>query len=672
MTGADLFTAASFAVTVLANGIWESILLAGLVLLVFRSSHGANATTRHAILVIALIGSLALPVLTTAIGFTRPATAPAAASSDVARRVSSPSRASLSATPSTPVNRDAFARSGNVPSPLRPHVAVPRPAIVTIVALWLIGVSFFGVRLVVSLLYLERLKRDALPLPVESRTRLERWATIGKGRNVRLCRSHEIMVPIAVGLFDGMILIPEHLLEELPSEDLDRIVLHELAHLRRQDDWINALERVAEALFFFNPAIRWMIRQLDLEREVACDDWVLERRNDALPYAQCLVKLVESIAWPHRPMAAPGVFVTRRAISVRIERLLAAHRDVRIKVSAAPMVASMAVTLAAFALCAYVSPSFASAGAESSSTATASPNGPRLRASTAATKGVVAAGSRRSLVTRQVARVEPTAVPTAAPTAATSSPSATPAAPPSTEPTAMPVRGSTAAMKTRNSLSTRTNVVSHAQTHAQQSFSIAAGNAGAWSAGAGSGAESAASAQATGGDYISQLADAGYTNLSADDLIHLRSLGVTADYIRAMAAAGFGHPPVDQLVKMRAVGVTPAFAHDMRKFFSSASTDELIEMRAVGVTPEYVSGLQSSGLGGLTAESVKSMRAIGVDAAYIRDLAAAGYAHLNAEQLTKLRAIGVDRAFLGRLESHGFHKLDIDKVIEMKATGVLE
>lgn len=666
MTGADLFTAASFALTVLANGIWESILLAGLVLLVFRSSHGANATTRHAILVIALIGSLALPVLTTAIGFARPAAAPAAASGVVARRVSSPSRASsLPATPSTPVVKDAIARSRSVASPLRPHVAVPRLAIVTIVALWLIGVSFYGVRLVVSLLYLERLKRDALPLPVESRTRLERWATIGKGRNVRLCRSHEIMVPIAVGLFDGMILIPEHLLEELPSEDLDRIVLHELAHLRRQDDWINALERVAEALFFFNPAIRWMIRQLDLEREVACDDWVLERRNDALPYAQCLVKLVESIAWPHRPMAAPGVFVTRRAISVRIERLLAAHRDVRIRVSAAPMVASIGVTLAACALCAYVSPSIASSGAETRSTASAPAN------------GVAAARGTPSLAPHRVARVEPTAaptvVPTAVPTAATSSPSAAPSAPPSTPPTAMAIpRGSTAAMKVHRFFSTRTNVVSHAQTHVQAPFSIAAGSAGAWSADAGRGAEPTGSAQATGTDYISQLADAGYTNLSADDLIHLRSLGVTADYIRAMAAAGFGHPPVDQLVRMRAVGVTPAFARDMRKFFSSASPDELIEMRAVGVTPEYVSGLQSSGLGGLTAQSVKSMRAVGVDAAYIRDLAAAGYAHLNAEQLTQLRAIGVDRSFLGRLESHGFHKLDIDKVIEMKATGVLE
>src|SRR5260370_41857977 len=99
-----------------------------------------------------------------------------------------------------------------------------------------------------------------------------------------------------------MIMIPDRLLEELPAEDVDRVLLHELAHLRRADDWFNALERVTEALLFFNPAVRWIVRQLDVEREVAYDDWVLERRSEALPYAQCLVNLVQGAAWPHRPM----------------------------------------------------------------------------------------------------------------------------------------------------------------------------------------------------------------------------------------------------------------------------------------------------------------------------------------------------------------------------------
>jgi beta-lactamase regulating signal transducer with metallopeptidase domain len=647
MTAADLYTAASFVLTALANGIWESALLAGLALLVFRVTRGANATTRHAVLVTALIGSFALPVFTTAIAFMRaPAPARVAVSETARGRVVAPSHS----TPvSLPRGTHGEARAAQ-PSPLgsqpqSARILVPWQAIVSLVALWLAGVAFFSVRLVISLLYLERLKRDALPLPVEPRTRLERWAAAtGYTHGVRLCRSSEIAVPIAVGLFDGMILIPENLLEELSSEDLDRIVLHEFAHLRRGDDWINALERVAEALFFFNPAIRWMIRQLDLEREVACDDWVLERRHDALPYAQCLVKLVESIAWPHRPMAAPGVFITRRAISVRIERLLAAHRDVRIRVSPGPLATATLVTLAACALCVYVAPSIAYGGA--------------TEARSASTHGTAVASRLASRV-RNHTRSQPTGEPSFGPTPAPTYVSA-----------ATPPR----ATQTAAAVAVRTHVTTHAETQ-KHTAHVIQGAGAASSDGSGDGADHTgvlSASQKVGGDYISELEGAGYSNLSLDDLIKLKSLGVSGDYIRAMAAAGFGHPPVEQLVKLRALGVTPEYVRDIRKLFPSASLDEIVQMRAVGVTPDYVSGLQSAGLTGLTADSVRGLRALGVDATYMHEMSTAGYPHLNTEQLEKLRALGIDRDFVKRVEAHGFHNLDIEELVRLKATGVIE
>src|SRR6185437_825985 len=180
----------------------------------------------------------------------------------------------------------------------------------------------------------------------------------------------EIAIPIAVGLFDAMILIPERFLDELEPADVDRIVLHELAHLRRADDWINAIERLASALLFFNPGIAWLVAQLDLEREVACDDWVLQQ-NDPLPYANCLAKVVETAVWPYRAMSAPGAFLTRRAMSVRIERLLTSHRDVRVRTSLGPTGAVVAALAALGIAAAFVSPSFAytvAPGSEQSTT----------------------------------------------------------------------------------------------------------------------------------------------------------------------------------------------------------------------------------------------------------------------------------------------------------------
>ncbi len=692
---------ATFVLTVLANGLWQAALLAGAAWLVLRIAPGASATTRHAVLVAALIGAIVLPVVTTAAAFVRPATTQPATTAAIEgtkpieyvpqQRVAV--RAPAHVIQRTPSIASATAALETKPAvaPLRPHVTLP-PLVVTVLAtLWAVCAVALVVRLVLSLLYLERLKRDALPLSIEYRTRLERWDEAGKGtRDVRLCRSPEVTVPIAVGIFDAMILIPERLLEELPAEDLDRVLLHELAHLRRGDDWINALERVAEALFFFNPAIRWIVRQLDVEREVACDDWVLGRRSEALPYAQCLVKLVESIAWPHQPMVAPGVFVTRRSLSIRIERLLAKQRDVRLRISLGPLSAVAAVVVAVCLLGAYVAPSIAASALSANN----------------ATNGTTPLVSHARDVSRAPAQAaSPHKWHSTPAVVAQASPQPTPV--PSTEPAATPVpspgpshaAGASAAVRSRVAVSTatklQTTIVQHetatlpsaivAQTTGEAASSTAAPSTVAMS----------------NGDYISEMAEAGYPNLSVDDLIRMKSLGVTPDFVRQMAAAGFTRPTVDQLVQMRALGLSPEYVHEIRKIFPNAPLSDLLSMKAVGVTPDYVAELRaagitpltaenvrsmravgvtrdyianmrSAGVTGLTGDSLRSMRAVGVDAAYLRELNAAGYSVHDAQTLTQLRAVGVDKAFIDSVHSHGFHNLTIDQLVRLRTSGVLD
>jgi len=350
--------AVRFIIAVLFNGLWEAALIAVVAGLVLRVMPNGNATTRHSVLVAALFAALILPVVTASITTVRSASATpsdAPASSTAVARVTHPaaeSPAILSKTPQSPI-------VSSEPSLPRLNFTVPRALALILVAIWLAGAAFVLIRLILSLLHLERLKADALPVPVEYRSKLVRWTAATKtSRAVRLCRSDEIMIPIAVGLFDAMILVPERLLEELDPDDIDRIVLHELAHLRRSDDWINAFERVVAALLFFNPGIAWLVAHIDLEREVACDDWVLQQ-NEALPYATCLARVVETAMWPHRAMSAPGAFVTRRDMSVRIERLLTAHRDVGVRTSFGPIGIAIAVLGTLCVAAAFVSPSFA-------------------------------------------------------------------------------------------------------------------------------------------------------------------------------------------------------------------------------------------------------------------------------------------------------------------------
>ncbi len=207
---------------------------------------------------------------------------------------------------------------------------------------------------------LEQLKRDALPLPVEYRDAMPQWMRANKGaRDVRLCVSDDTDVPVAVGLFDAMILVPHTLLDRLSQDEVDQICLHELAHLRRADDWSNGLQRLLIALLGWNPAAQFIGQQLDLEREVACDDWVLSFVGMVRPYALCLTKMAERASWPRHPIPAPGVFATRKHISLRIERLLGAGRNIATNLSLAPAAAAIAVVGALALLIGIVAPSVA-------------------------------------------------------------------------------------------------------------------------------------------------------------------------------------------------------------------------------------------------------------------------------------------------------------------------
>jgi uncharacterized protein YjbI with pentapeptide repeats/beta-lactamase regulating signal transducer with metallopeptidase domain len=315
------------------NSLWEDAIVIVCVWAFARTYPRMNAATRYLVWSAALAAAVIIPVATTLpLLETSP---PAAATPAVKAYVSSVTRASAASAPIHHVDRSespvadgrAIDSPVNRPMPRRLHLALPVWLAVVAASAWALVALAGLLQLGVGLLRLERLKRDALPLPIEYRDAMSRWTGALKGhRDVRLCVSEAIDVPVAVGLFDSMILIPRELLERLSPEEVDQIALHELAHLRRADDWTNGLQRIVMAVFGWNPAVRFAAAQLDLEREVACDDHVLSSSSVVRPYAMCLAKMAESSSWPRRPMAAPAVFATRKHLSLRIERLLFAGR----------------------------------------------------------------------------------------------------------------------------------------------------------------------------------------------------------------------------------------------------------------------------------------------------------------------------------------------------------
>lgn len=361
----QLALVAGAAAAVALNALWEDALLVFCVWLLLRAWPRLNAATRYAVWTATLVAAVIVPVATT-LPFVGASASPVHTSSGRSTALASARSAhddkAVAERSTVPSQVEGAAAASLPPAalPERLRLTLPLPVAMTLLVAWTLFALVSHARLATALLKLEALKRDALPLPIEYREAMVRWNAANKGsRDVRLCVSDDIDVPVAVGLFDSMILIPRALLDRLSPNEIDQICLHELAHLRRADDWSNGVQRIALALFAWNPAALFVGRQLDLEREVACDDWVLSSTELVRPYALCLTKMAETATWPYRPMAAPGVFASRKHLSLRVERLLAAGRNAATNLSVGPATAAVAVVVGLSGAMLLVAPSVA-------------------------------------------------------------------------------------------------------------------------------------------------------------------------------------------------------------------------------------------------------------------------------------------------------------------------
>ena len=359
-------TVASALSAIVLNALWQDALLVLCVWLLLRVWPRINASTRYTVWSATLAAALIVPVVTTLVFFAAPQATQLSQPLTSHTSGVAPAHESLkprSATRTTVPRAQTPVRVPKETAPLLPerlHVTLPLPLTLGVFALWLVLATYALARLIVGLARLEQLKRDALPLPIEYRDSMPQWLSANKGgRDVRLCVSDETDVPVAVGLFDAMILIPRTLLDHLSEPEVDQICLHELAHLRRADDWSNGAQRVIEALLGWNPAAQFIGQQLDLEREVACDDWVLSFVGKVRPYALCLTKMAETASWPRHPIPAPGVFATRKHISLRIERLLGAGRNIATTLAFGPAAVAVTVVAAIALLIGVVAPTIA-------------------------------------------------------------------------------------------------------------------------------------------------------------------------------------------------------------------------------------------------------------------------------------------------------------------------
>jgi beta-lactamase regulating signal transducer with metallopeptidase domain len=210
----------------------------------------------------------------------------------------------------------------------RAVLTLPGTWAVYVLAAWAAIAAWGLVRVGIGLWHLHALRRSCEPVDLGVLD-AQVVSTLRKNsqRGVALCVSDEVQVPTAIGLVKPAVVLPRWVMEELSGAELNQILLHELAHLRRFDDWTNLAQKIVKALFFFHPAVWWIERKISLEREMACDDAVLEETENPRAYAECLAHLAEKTFIQRSIALAQAALGKMRQTSLRVAQILNENRD---------------------------------------------------------------------------------------------------------------------------------------------------------------------------------------------------------------------------------------------------------------------------------------------------------------------------------------------------------
>jgi len=160
-------------------------------------------------------------------------------------------------------------------------------------------------------------------------------------RPVALLESAILNTPVVIGHLRPVILVPAGLLANLPADQIEAVLLHELAHVRRCDYLVNVLQRWIEALFFYHPAVWWISQVVRTERENCCDDFAVNASGDRHRYAQALAALEES----RFSRSHPALAASAGPLAARIQRILYRHAEtgVRGAISSLTLLAATAI-----------------------------------------------------------------------------------------------------------------------------------------------------------------------------------------------------------------------------------------------------------------------------------------------------------------------------------------
>ncbi|NNE56856.1 MAG: M56 family metallopeptidase [Hellea sp.] len=222
---------------------------------------------------------------------------------------------------------------------------------------WCIGFLILSMRYAVGLIATQRLRRtgiSAAPLMWEQKFQTL-VLNVGIFRKVALHISDRVNGPMTLGFFRPIVLVPASFFTGLPASQVEAILLHEIAHIRRHDYLINLVQTAIKTILFYHPAIHYISNRIDDDREQACDDFAVRYTQNPEALVKGLAALRLDLARPHFALTAAH---TRKPLLRRLTRLMAPEESRR---RPEQLVTSMAALVVAAGLYTIAKPTLASA-----------------------------------------------------------------------------------------------------------------------------------------------------------------------------------------------------------------------------------------------------------------------------------------------------------------------
>jgi beta-lactamase regulating signal transducer with metallopeptidase domain len=505
-----------------------------------------------------------------------------------------------------------------------------------IFALWF-AFTFFRIgQIVRSYRYLRGIKQRSRAVSPERMVNFNYWLlACGIDRTARLLVSSEIVSPMAVGFRRPAVIVPETLLNEFTADELDHVLLHELAHIARYDDWTNLFARLIGALLPIHPVAVWLIRNIEREREAACDDWVVAMTGEARPYAASLTRLFELCSARRRQLLATGMAGRASHLGERIEALLRSGRDF------APRVSLVRVALGAAILL-----------------------------------GLVFAGAQAphwiAFAQEPALAQEPAAppVPPVAPVAPVPpSPPLAPALPVAPVPAAEPEPPQAPLTALLDDANHQIRAAEEQLRAQQMQMRLVQAQLEAQRAQGGS-ADEIRAAQAQLQAQKAQML-ALQAQLERQRAVEqTRASAPNGSFLAALVAAGYGDLPVDAIIELHNAGVSTEFLRGVAESgWGKLSVKELLDLAHSGVSAQYLRALHDTGFKNLTVQEAIDVAHAGVQPNLIRALKDA-FPQVTMREIIDAAHTGLNANDLRQAREYG-PNLTLEQVIRLKKAGVI-